>query len=84
MYYLGMFAIGVLVMFVPFIISMINKRSTKGLRVLCFSLCTLNAVLVLFFTFMETPTVLNVGLYMIFILLSMDVGLRKAPKEATV
>lgn len=77
MYYVSLFFVGLVVMFVPLGIAFANSASTTGLRVLCASLCVTNAALVTFFTLMESPTVLNILLYMVFILLSMDVALRK-------
>ena len=68
-------------MFVPLGIAFANSRSSPGLRVLCGSLCGLNAVLITLFTLMDSPTVLNILLYMAFILLSMDVALRKVAVE---
>lgn len=81
MYFVSLFIVGLLVMFVPLGVAFANSRSSSGLRVLCGALCVTNAVLTSFFTFMDSPTVLNVLLYMVFILLSMDVALRKVPKE---
>lgn len=81
MYYISIFVVGLLIMFVPFGISFANSKSTPELRVLCGALCALNAILVTFFVLMDSPTVLNILLYMAFILLSMDVALRKVPEE---
>lgn len=80
-YYISIFFVGLLIMFVPFAISFANSKSTPGLRFLCGALCALNATLVTFFVFMDSPTVLNILLYMTFILLSMDVALRKVPED---
>lgn len=81
MYYIGMFLLGLVVMYVPFAISLANARSTPGLRFLCAGMCSLNASLVTLCVLYESPTVLNILVYMAFILLSMDVALRKAPKD---
>lgn len=81
MYYVSLFIVGIIVMFIPLGVSFVNSASTSGLRVLCGLLCALNAALITIFILLDSPTVLNVLLYMVFILLSMDVALRKVPTE---
>lgn len=65
------------VIFLPLVISFLNRKSTIGLRVLCGSLCLLNAGLMLLLLVTNTHPAVNFALYMTFILLSLDVSLRK-------
>ena len=79
-----LFVIWILVHFLPLGISFLNKNSTHGLRVLCGGFCFINAVLGGLLVYSNQVPSISMMSYGVFILLSMDVALRKTTKDIDV
>lgn len=72
--------IGLVLVYIPFIVSCLNSRSTIGLRVLCFLICTeVGLLCTAYISFGTSPWLLAL-LFAIGTLIGMEVALRNLKK----